>query len=167
MARLQHASSATMATINLTATTQAENTPTETSLTHQITLNNLRSKMQTLTVLGDDSQATQLQETLLSCPQITDSSERITPATTFTTYLLSESWTPDDPPISHHDTRHPKHNQLSWTACYTDSCQTHRSEKEGSGWYPRKPQKHGRRNRRLRPPQERVRMSQQFDNNPP
>lgn len=31
------------------------------------------------------------------------------------------------------------HDKLSWTACHDDSCPTHRSDKEGSGWYPRKP----------------------------
>jgi len=30
---------------------------------------------------------------------------------------------------------------MSWTARYTDSCPTHRSEKEGSRWYPKKPRK--------------------------
>jgi hypothetical protein len=28
---------------------------------------------------------------------------------------------------------------MSWTACYDDNCLTHLSEKEGSGWFPRKP----------------------------
>jgi Retrotransposon gag protein len=31
------------------------------------------------------------------------------------------------------------HNSLSWTACYDDSCATHKNSKDGSGWYPRKP----------------------------
>lgn len=31
------------------------------------------------------------------------------------------------------------HKSLSWTACYDDSCLTHRSDKDGAGWYPKKP----------------------------
>jgi len=31
------------------------------------------------------------------------------------------------------------HATLSWTACYKDSCLVHRSDKDGAGWYPRKP----------------------------
>ena len=31
------------------------------------------------------------------------------------------------------------HDNLSWTACYNDECSTHRSDKEGSGWYPKTP----------------------------
>ncbi|KKO96497.1 hypothetical protein THAR02_11402 [Trichoderma harzianum] len=31
------------------------------------------------------------------------------------------------------------HDHLSWTACYDDSCLVHRSSKDGSGYYPRKP----------------------------
>jgi hypothetical protein len=33
------------------------------------------------------------------------------------------------------------HASLSWTACYNDQCQTHQSDKDASGWYPRKPEK--------------------------
>ena len=29
------------------------------------------------------------------------------------------------------------HDLLSWTACTNDNCSTHRTDKEGSGWYPR------------------------------
>ena len=32
-----------------------------------------------------------------------------------------------------------RHEAMSWTACYIDSCPIHRSDKDGSGWYPRKP----------------------------
>ncbi len=32
-----------------------------------------------------------------------------------------------------------KHETLSWTACYNDSCWTHLEEKEGANWFPRKP----------------------------
>lgn len=35
----------------------------------------------------------------------------------------------------------PGHALLSWTACYNDGCPVHRSDKEGSGWFPRKPRK--------------------------
>ena len=28
-----------------------------------------------------------------------------------------------------------QHNSMSWTACYNDTCQTHRGNKDGSGWY--------------------------------
>lgn len=31
------------------------------------------------------------------------------------------------------------HDSLSWTACYDDECQTHKSSKRDSGWYPKKP----------------------------
>lgn len=31
------------------------------------------------------------------------------------------------------------HNSLTWTACYDDSCRTHLSDKQGSGWFPSKP----------------------------
>ncbi|TID04827.1 Retrotransposon-like protein 1 [Colletotrichum higginsianum] len=31
------------------------------------------------------------------------------------------------------------HEQLSWTACYSDSCLTHQDGKEQAGWYPREP----------------------------
>lgn len=31
------------------------------------------------------------------------------------------------------------HHLLSWTACYNDQCQTHAGDKDGAGWYPRKP----------------------------
>lgn len=32
-----------------------------------------------------------------------------------------------------------EHACLSWTACYNDNCLVHRSEKDGSGWYPKRP----------------------------
>jgi retrotransposon gag protein/zinc knuckle protein len=31
------------------------------------------------------------------------------------------------------------HDGMSWTACYDDNCNTHLSDKQGSGWFPRKP----------------------------
>lgn len=31
------------------------------------------------------------------------------------------------------------HASLSWTACYEDSCPIHRSDKDGSGWWPKEP----------------------------
>jgi hypothetical protein len=34
-----------------------------------------------------------------------------------------------------------RHEALSWTACYDDSCWTHMEDKEGSGWFPRAPSK--------------------------
>ena len=34
-----------------------------------------------------------------------------------------------------------RHNAMSWTACYNDSCTVHRSDKDGSGWFPRQPKK--------------------------
>ena len=36
------------------------------------------------------------------------------------------------------------HPGLSWTACYDDQCPVHLSEKEGEGWFPRKPGKKGK-----------------------
>ena len=30
-----------------------------------------------------------------------------------------------------------QHNSMSWTACYNDTCQTHRSDKDDSEWYSR------------------------------
>lgn len=41
----------------------------------------------------------------------------------------SKAWNPDQ--INHAD--------YSWTVCYDDDCRIHLSEKEGSGWFPRKP----------------------------
>jgi Retrotransposon gag protein/Zinc knuckle len=35
----------------------------------------------------------------------------------------------------------PQHSHLSWTACYDDKCAIHMSDKDGSGWYPKKPRK--------------------------
>ena len=34
------------------------------------------------------------------------------------------------------------HDLLSWTACFDDNCNVHRSDKEGSGWYPKKLQQY-------------------------
>jgi len=49
-------------------------------------------------------------------------------------------------PTMHEDQeKETKHAYLSWTACYDDHCYTHMSEKEGSGWYPRKPSKRQKR----------------------
>ena len=31
------------------------------------------------------------------------------------------------------------HASMSWTACYDDNCQTHQSNKNGAGWYPKEP----------------------------
>ena len=31
------------------------------------------------------------------------------------------------------------HDSLSWTACYDDVCQVHLSDKEGKGWFPKRP----------------------------
>src|SRR5207344_2652656 len=33
------------------------------------------------------------------------------------------------------------HDALSWTMCYTDSCITHISSKEGANWFPQGPRK--------------------------
>jgi hypothetical protein len=33
------------------------------------------------------------------------------------------------------------HAALSWTACYDDGCNTHIGEKQGAGWYPKKPRR--------------------------
>jgi Zinc knuckle len=30
------------------------------------------------------------------------------------------------------------HKNLSWTGCYEDNCQTHASDKDATGWYPKK-----------------------------
>jgi hypothetical protein len=38
-----------------------------------------------------------------------------------------------------YDTRHPEHARLSWTGCYDDNCYVHKSDKDGSGWYPKRP----------------------------
>lgn len=34
-------------------------------------------------------------------------------------------------------TQKPPHQNLSWTACYDDTCSTHKSDKEVAGWYPK------------------------------
>lgn len=36
-----------------------------------------------------------------------------------------------------------RHKTLSWTGCYDDSCQTHLSDKNGSGWFPQGPRGSG------------------------
>src|SRR5579871_328069 len=36
---------------------------------------------------------------------------------------------------------------MSWTACYDDNCPVHRSDKEGSGWYPSKPRRKGQKSK--------------------
>jgi hypothetical protein len=41
---------------------------------------------------------------------------------------------------------HRRHALLSWTACYQDDCDVHRSEKEGSGWFPQR--KKGKKSKR-------------------
>ena len=38
-------------------------------------------------------------------------------------------------------TKDMEHMRLSWTACYDDNCTTHLSDKQGSGWFPRKPRR--------------------------
>jgi len=43
------------------------------------------------------------------------------------------------------NTQHPKHGQATWTACYDDDCHWHRPDKEGTGWFPRKPRKTNKR----------------------
>jgi hypothetical protein len=35
-------------------------------------------------------------------------------------------------------TDHPRHSELAWSFCYTNSCPIHRSTKEGSGYWPKK-----------------------------
>lgn len=35
----------------------------------------------------------------------------------------------------------PKHELLSWTACYDDECTVHLSDKNGTGWFPKPPRK--------------------------
>ncbi|SLM35925.1 Zinc finger, CCHC-type [Lasallia pustulata] len=39
------------------------------------------------------------------------------------------------------------HEFLSWTACHDDYCLTHKSDKDGSGWYPTRPKNHGKKKR--------------------
>jgi hypothetical protein len=41
---------------------------------------------------------------------------------------------------------------LSWTACYKDSCLVYKSDKDGAGWYPKKPSK--KATKRDSPPQQ-------------
>ena len=45
--------------------------------------------------------------------------------------------------------RHNEHTSLSWTACYDDTCCIHLSDKEGSGWFPRKPKSAAKQQREL------------------
>ncbi|KAI6806108.1 hypothetical protein KC342_g18998 [Hortaea werneckii] len=35
----------------------------------------------------------------------------------------------------------PNHKAMSWTGCYDDYCKTHESDKQASGYYPKKPRK--------------------------
>ena len=39
------------------------------------------------------------------------------------------------------DTDHPDHLGMSWTACYDDSCMGHLSDKQGSGYWPKRKQR--------------------------
>ncbi|GME40229.1 putative retrotransposon gag protein [Neofusicoccum parvum] len=39
------------------------------------------------------------------------------------------NWTPEQE----------NHDALSWTVCFNDDCTTHQSDKDATGWYPRKP----------------------------
>lgn len=39
------------------------------------------------------------------------------------------------------DPRNHQHGQMHFSACYTDECWTHRSDKCGSGWYPKRPRR--------------------------
>lgn len=43
-----------------------------------------------------------------------------------------------------------EHARLSWTACYDDTCWYHETDKQGAGWYPKKPKSATRRNKELR-----------------
>lgn len=55
----------------------------------------------------------------------------------------SNTKTEDNYDIS--DKRHPNHANISWTGCYDDYCFTHKSEKDGSGWYPKKPRQRSKK----------------------
>ena len=35
-----------------------------------------------------------------------------------------------------------EHAGLSWTACYDEHCQVHKSDKEATGWFPKEPRHH-------------------------
>jgi hypothetical protein len=39
------------------------------------------------------------------------------------------------------DTTSGNHAALSWTTCYSDECTVHKSDKQGSGWYPKEPRR--------------------------
>ncbi len=41
-----------------------------------------------------------------------------------------------------------QHAVLSWTACYDDACPIHLSDKDGSGWYPQRPRRKNRPDRK-------------------
>lgn len=47
--------------------------------------------------------------------------------------------TPSNKPLPVQAMDSDQHKRLSWTACYDDNCVLHYSEKEGSGWFPKKP----------------------------
>jgi len=49
----------------------------------------------------------------------------------------STQWVKIRKTVSASDSQHPDHGMMSWTACTEDSCWTHKSEKDGAGWYPR------------------------------
>ncbi|MDB5911246.1 MAG: hypothetical protein JWP34_5363 [Massilia sp.] len=36
-----------------------------------------------------------------------------------------------------YETTAPNHDSLSWTSCYDDECTVHKSDKQGSGWFPK------------------------------
>jgi hypothetical protein len=62
---------------------------------------------------------------------------------------MRRSTQPDEPfaEISDYRTQlqSPEHEELNWTACYDDDCRTHQSDKDASGWYPKKPKGKGTR----------------------
>ena len=72
--------------------------------------------------------------------QVTTTSEEITDQ--LEQVLGSNATIENDIPKEHRSSvnrdQSEEHGLLSWTVCYDDSCMIHYSEKEGSGWFPRK-----------------------------
>ena len=52
--------------------------------------------------------------------------------------IQSQPQWPNWPTATPAATQETPHAFLSWTACYDDACPIHRSDKEGSGWFPKR-----------------------------
>ena len=77
---------------------------------------------------------------------VTSKPEVTSAAVTVKQYSIYRQPPPAPSPPTHSDSSRtqsdPDHSTLSWTGCFDDDCYWHRSDKEGSGWYPKKLKQH-------------------------